>query len=98
MASIDFTLEDIKQIVNTSVEASELRLTKHLVSHIDKRSEETHQAVVDLVSTILDQLDEHTARFDQMDQRFDVLDKEIKITGRLVRKHSADIMELRAAS
>ncbi len=100
MPNVDFTLKDVLKDVQAIVSSSEKRLMKHM----DARFEETHQATIDLVGTILDQLDEHTARFEQMDQRFDQMDQrfdrvegELKTTNRLVRRHSLDIMELRSA-
>jgi hypothetical protein len=83
MPLVDLTLEDVRTIVredvktiidatvNTAFNASEERLKAHIEAHIDTRLNETHQATLDLIGTVLDQLDEHSTRFDQMDKRFD---------------------------
>lgn len=122
----DITLEDIQKLfiqergytqhmIDSSVQSSEQRILRHF----DDRLEETHTATLELFGVVLDQLDEHSARFDQMDERFAKMDErldrmderfdrmderfnqlqtEVKATNRLVRRHSQDIMELRAAS
>ena len=104
MANVDFTLEDIQTIILKDVQAIVSSTEERLMRHMNTRFDEARDATIDLVGTVLDQLDEHNERFDRMDDRFDRMDdrfdsleSECKITNRLVRKHSQDIMELRSA-
>ena len=87
MANVDFTLEDIKELVDTSIGASEARVMKHM----DARFDESNLATVELVGTVLDQIDGLGVKITR-------IEGELKTTNRLVRKHSLDIMELRAAA
>lgn len=117
MANVDFTLQDIKKLIDTSIgdsearlnqriDSSETRLTdridssigaseKRTLSYIDTRFKESNLATVELVGTILDHMDQ---RFTAVDERFDHIEHELKTTSRLVRRHSIDIMELRASA
>ncbi len=122
MANVDFTLEDIKGLltdtivgervhtqglIDGSTRASEARV----IQHMDARFEESNLATVELVGTVLDQIDGLSTRIDSLDVKvgsldvkidvldvkFDRIEGELKTTNRMVRKHSLDIMELRAA-
>jgi len=109
MANVDFTLKDIKGLltetvvservhtqgsIDGSIRASEGRLIKHM----DTRFEESNLATVELVGTVLDQIDDLSTKFNGLDAKFNRIEGELKVTNRLVRKHSLDIMELRAST
>jgi hypothetical protein len=91
MANVDFTLEDIKELVDTSIGAAIGASEARVMKHMDARFDESNLATVELVGTVLDQIDGLGVKITR-------IEGELKTTNRLVRKHSLDIMELRAAA
>ena len=75
------------------------------MKHMDACFDESNMATVELVGTVLDQIDGFSAKFNGLDVKFDRIEGqvnriegELRITNRMVRKHSLDIMELRPAA
>jgi hypothetical protein len=117
MPKIDFTLEDLKSVIDLRLENFKPVIKSIVDTSIDARFkvfEEKYDndmtaiqqdflqiydrfAQIDRrfeqVDLRFEQMDRH---FEQVDHHFDKLEGELKTTNRLVRKHSADIIELQA--
>jgi hypothetical protein len=102
---MSLTVNDLEQInkivtgvVNNSVNSSESRMMKHM----DTRFDEMTLATAELIDGVLVHMDERFAavdeRFAAVDEHFESLEGEVRATNRIVRKHSLDIMKLRASA
>lgn len=92
MATVDFSLEDVRVVVRDEVGvailASEERLGEFLGTKFGEIEERFEQ--IDRRFEGVDQ------RFDRMDLRLTTIEEEVRGTKRTSRKHSADIAELQA--
>ncbi len=92
MPTVDFTLEDLKPVIKSIVDTS---IDARFVMFEEKYDADMTAIQQDFLQ-IYDRFEAIDNRFDAIDHRFDQLENELKTTSRLVRKHSVDIMELRA--
>ncbi len=93
MPTVDFTLDDIKQLLDQRLDERFVAEREHTRQMVRK---EVREEVQDQFNSFI----KHTFQpfVDHVDERFNSLERDVKGLKRTVRKHSADITELQAAA
>jgi hypothetical protein len=98
MATVDFTLDDIRQVID---ERLEVRLDERFKAERQHTRQLVYEVAHEVVHGELEVYDEQlreflTFHFGQIYPRLDRIEYEVRGLKQVVRKHSADIAELQA--
>ncbi|HSX02021.1 MAG TPA: hypothetical protein VLI05_01760 [Candidatus Saccharimonadia bacterium] len=100
MATVDFTLDDVRQVVEEVVdERLEVRLDERFKAERQHTRQLMYEVAREVVRSELEVYDEQlkeflTFHFGQIYPRLDRIEYEVRGLKQVVRKHSADIAEL----